>query len=62
MMTTPPNNKACFAAVRRGCVGLGDEQEGERPLWGLRKATTSRGQLHEPRGRVGRKPDDETES
>jgi len=59
------NRKGCIAAERSGarwCVGHGDELEGERPLWGQREATTSRRQLHEPRGRVGRKPDDETES
>ncbi len=58
------NIKGCIAAERSGarCVGHGDELEGERPLWGLRKATTSQRQLHESRGRVGRKPDDETES
>jgi len=44
------------------CVGHGDELEGERPLWGLREATTSQRQLHEPRGRVGRKPEDEPKS
>jgi len=46
-----------WRAYRNGCVGHGNELEGERPLWGLRQATTSQRQLHEPRGRVGRKPE-----
>jgi len=41
----------------RKCVGHVDELGGERPLWGLRKATTSWRQLHVLRGRVGRKPE-----